>query len=114
MLEDAARRITRYLRSRGLFDDADETEADALAAPEDDTARALTTDDDGLRWLGRTLIAGGRGSGFVGAGHVVIRSEDERTAELWRKERSSLPQAPSAVKVTPRFGLGGVGVVGVF
>jgi hypothetical protein len=41
VLEDAARRITRYLRRRGLFDDADETEAEALAAPEDDEARAL-------------------------------------------------------------------------
>jgi len=41
VLEDAARRITRYLRRRGLFDDADDTEAEALAAPEDDEARAL-------------------------------------------------------------------------
>ena len=38
-LEDAARRITRYLRRRGLFDDADEPEA--LSAPEGDEARAL-------------------------------------------------------------------------
>ncbi len=41
VLKDAARRITRYLRRRGLFDDADETEAEALTVPEDDGARAL-------------------------------------------------------------------------
>jgi hypothetical protein len=39
VLKDAARRITRYLRRLGLFDDVDETEA--LSAPEDDEARAL-------------------------------------------------------------------------
>ena len=33
VLEDAARRITRYLGRRGLFDDVDDSEA--LAAPED-------------------------------------------------------------------------------
>ena len=38
VLEDGARRITRYLRRRGLFDDTDE--AEALCAPEDDEARA--------------------------------------------------------------------------
>ena len=43
MLEDAARRITRSRRTRGLFDDADEADADAdaLVAPGDDEARAL-------------------------------------------------------------------------
>ena len=38
VLEDAARRITRYLRRRGLFGDDD---AGSLAAPEGDEARAL-------------------------------------------------------------------------
>lgn len=42
VLEDAARRITRYLRRRGLFDDAGETaEQQALSAPQGDEARNL-------------------------------------------------------------------------
>ena len=41
VLEDAARRVTRYLRRRGLFDDVDETEALSAPASEADEAPAL-------------------------------------------------------------------------
>jgi hypothetical protein len=79
-------------------------------------ALLLATDDTGLKWLGGGLIAAGIGSGFTGAGLLMVRSEDERIADLWRKERA-LPAArsrSSSLKLSPTIGLGGIGLAGRF
>ena len=76
---------------------------------------ALTTDDSSLQWLAGGLMAAGVGSGLVGVGRLSVRSEEERIAELWRTERALSPSPPrTSLRLTPRVGLGALGVSGSF
>ncbi|MBS2014215.1 MAG: DUF2306 domain-containing protein [Deltaproteobacteria bacterium] len=75
------------------------------------------SDDPGLVWLGRGLVAGGAGAAILGVAHLAVRSEEERVLETWQRERA-LPEppsrAPTGVRVTPQLGLGTIGLVGTF
>ena len=76
---------------------------------------ALTTDDSSLQWLAGGLMAGGLGSGLVGVGRLSVRSEEERIAELWRTERALSPSTSrTSLRLTPRVGLGALGISGSF
>jgi hypothetical protein len=78
-------------------------------------ALEVAATDPGLKWLGRGLMAGGVGSAIVGGGALAVRSETERLADQWRRERT-LPDAKSrpALSVVPQLGIGSVGVTGTF
>lgn len=76
---------------------------------------AVTTDDSSLQWLAGGLMAAGVGSGFMGVGRLSVRSEEERIAELWRTERALSPSPPrTSLRLTPRVGLGALGLSGTF
>jgi hypothetical protein len=78
-------------------------------------ALALTSDDSSLQWLGGGLVAAGVGSGLVGIGRLSVRSEAERIAELWRTERAITSSPPRAsLRLTPRVGIGALGIEGSF
>jgi hypothetical protein len=74
-----------------------------------------TAEDPGLRWLGRSLVVAGAASGIMGTGALMVRSETERIADLWRSERR-FPDARgrSSLTVTPQLGMGSVGLAGTF
>ncbi len=78
------------------------------------------TDDSDLHWLGGGLIAAGVGSGITGVGNLAVGSEDERIAELWRRERGmpnpKLSSGPrkKTVELMPSVGLGSIGLTGRF
>ncbi len=76
---------------------------------------AVMSDDSGLKWLGGGLVAAGIGSAFTGIGRLSVRSEEERIADLWRTERALSPSSPrTSLRLTPRVGLGGLGLAGTF
>ncbi len=78
-------------------------------------ALEASTEDPGLRWLGRGLLAGGVGAGIFGVAALSIRSEPERMADRWRHERTVPdPTGSSAMTLFPRLGVGGVGFAGTF
>jgi hypothetical protein len=85
-------------------------------------ALLATQDDPDLHWLAGGLLAASVGAVATGIGRFSVRSEEERIAEMWRTERRSLPRGPAAPspplapasKLTPRIGLGGLGIAGTF
>lgn len=71
--------------------------------------------DDGMKWLGRSLMVGGVGSAVLGSGALLVRSETERMADVWRaRSPADASRSPTVIRVVPRFGIGGVGVSGSF
>jgi hypothetical protein len=86
----------------------------ALALGGGITAEALTSDPD-AKFPARALMGIGAGYIFVGTGTLFLRSEEERMADLWNKERA-LPSggAHSGLRLSPRIGLGAVGLSGTF
>ncbi|MFO0679745.1 MAG: hypothetical protein U0169_24685 [Polyangiaceae bacterium] len=76
------------------------------------------TRDDGTRWLGRSLMVGGVGSAILGGGALLVRSETERVADVWRArplpDAPTAANSPTAIRVVPRFGIGVLGLAGSF
>ncbi len=75
------------------------------------------TRDDGLRWIGRSLMVSAVGSVVVGWGSLLVRSETERMADLWRARNptsSAGASTTTALRVSPTLGMGTVGLVGSF
>jgi hypothetical protein len=78
------------------------------------------TDDSDLHWLAGGLLAAGVGSGITGLSHFVVGSEDERIADLWRKERAATdPKLRSSgrrklIELKPSIGFGSFGLKGTF
>lgn len=71
--------------------------------------------DHGRVVLGRSLLVASAGSVAIGVGELVVRSEEERFFDLYRKLSPPPPKtAASALRLTPRIGLGTVGLAGTF
>jgi len=76
---------------------------------------AAETDDSGLKWLGAGLVAAGVGSAFTATGALAVRSEEERIADLWRRERALPSPGPqSRLRLAPMIGLSNLGIRGSF
>lgn len=60
------------------------------------------------------IIAEGIGLGISGAGILFMPSEEERMADLWKKERGLPEKKQSSLKLTPTFGLLSAGLTGTF
>lgn len=103
----SAARLERYVTAVVSF-----SAGAAMAA----TGLALELDakDDGLVWLGRGLLAASAGSVAIGVAELVVRSEDERLAELFRAERGAVARRSVGLRLSPRVGFGSVGLGGSF
>lgn len=77
---------------------------------------AVTKDTPNMQWLAGGLIASGIGSHATAIGRFAVRSEEERMMDLWQNERTARPHAPAASgpALSPRIGVGGLGLEGTF
>ncbi len=70
---------------------------------------------DTVRTWGRVGMAAGAAWGLTGLTNLVLRSEEERLAELWKKERAfPVESGTSSLRIRPLVGVGALGIGGTF